>query len=280
MPKKHINFEEEASIQKYMKDIKNHKPISKKEEIRLAKKIKKGDKKAIDELISANLKFVVSIAKEYQGNGISLTDLINEGNYGLIKAAYKYDYKRGYRFISYAVWWIRQTIIQSLNDNARTVRLPMNILTKLQSMNKEIKKLEESFERQIVSNDLTNDDNYLLNVCKYGKNSISLNDVVNDEGDELIDLIEYEEDNKTNIDDNLKKELRNSLNVLDDREKGIITFYFGLDSGKEPMTLETIGEIYGLTKERIRQIKQKSIRKLRHSSHNLFNTYKIETSNF
>lgn len=270
MNKKFINFDNDDSISKYFKDVRKSTVLTQKEEVKLAKRIKKGDEKAITELVNANLKFVVSIAKEYQGQGLSLSDLISEGNYGLVKAASRFDYKRGFRFISYAVWWIKQSIIQSLNDNARVVRLPANVINKLSKLNKEIAKFEHINEREPIFGEI-GDEEINNDLLKYPK-CASLNDFINEEGDELIELIpsETEDDDRLEIDERIKNQLSKTLSVLNERERTIIECYFGIDTNCEPMTLEAIGERYGLTKERIRQIKEKAIRKLRHNAHDLY----------
>jgi RNA polymerase primary sigma factor len=270
MNKKYVNFDTEDSVTKYFKDIRKSSALTSKEEASLAKRIKNGDKKAIEELVSANLKFVISIAKEYQGQGLPLSDLISEGNYGLVKAATRFDHKRGFRFISYAVWWVRQSILQSLNDNARMVRLPANVINKISKLNKEISKFEFLNEREPLSNEMSNDE-LEFSLLKNSRCS-SLNEFINEEGDELIDLIagETPDEDKLIIDERLKNEINKTLSILDDRERTIIQCYFGIDIDCEAMTLEAIGERYGLTKERIRQIKEKAIRKLRHNAHNLY----------
>ena len=235
----------------------------------LTKKIKNGDQKAIDKLVESNLKFVVSIAKEYQGKGLSLSDLINEGNYGLIKAATKFDHTRGFRFISYAVWWVKQSIIQSLNYNARTVILPANIINKISYLNKEISKFENENEREPVFGEILDKDQEIMSINPFPR-CASLNDVINEEGDELIELIPSEEDEENIINPRVVEEINNVLSILDDREKVIIECYFGINTGCEPMTLEAIGERYSLTKERIRQIKHKALRKLRNNAQDLY----------
>jgi len=272
MNKKFTNFETDDSIGKYFKDVRKSVLLTPNEEVSLAKRIKKGDKRAMDELVKANLKFVISIAKEYQGQGLMLSDLISEGNYGLIKAANKFDHKRGFRFISYAVWWIKQSIIQSLNDNARVVRLPTNVINKISKLNKEISKFENDNEIEPVYGDILNNEKKLNDLSKYPKIT-SLNQMINEDGDELIETVaaELDDSDQKEVDEKIKDELLKMLNILDNRERIIIECYFGVNRDCESMTLEAIGEQYGLTKERIRQIKQKALRKLRFNANNLLN---------
>ncbi len=270
MNKKYVTFDAEDSIAKYFKDVRKSVILTPDEEVELAKKIKKGDTKSIDKLVKANLKFVISIAKDYQNQGLPLSDLISEGNYGLIKAANRFDHKRGFRFISYAVWWVRQSILQSLNDNARMVRLPANIINKLSYLNKEIAKFEHANEREPIYGEIFDKDKEVMTMLHFPK-CVSLNETIHEDGDELIELIpcEDEEDNME-INSKVKDELNRTLDALDEREKEIIECYFGINKNHEPMTLEAIGEKYGLTKERIRQIKEKAIRKLRHNANDLY----------
>jgi RNA polymerase primary sigma factor len=271
MSKIFLNFDSDDSIAKYFKDVKKSIILTKEQEVDLAKRIKLGDQKAIHQLVKANLKFVISIAKEYQGQGLPLSDLINEGNYGLIKAASKFDHKKGFRFISYAVWWIKQSILQSLNDNARIVRLPANVISKISYLNKEITKFETENEREPIFGEIFDKDNDIMSLVIYPR-CASLNEVINEDGDELIDLIPIEDsEDSLEIDERLKNEINKTLSVLETRERMIIEAYFGINTDCRPMTLEAIGERYNLTKERIRQIKEKAIRKLRHNAHDLYN---------
>lgn len=271
MSRKYVNFDVEDNIGKYFKDVRKSVILTPSEEIRLAERIKEGDEKAVELLVNANLKFVISVAKEYQNQGLPLSDLISEGNYGLIKAAKRFDHEKGFRFISYAVWWIRQSILQSLNDNARMVRLPANIINKITYLNKEIAKFEFSNEREPVYGEIFDKDKEVMDLIHYPK-CLSLNETINEDGDELIELIPSNEDeeNQIEIDARVKNELQKTLSVLDEREKEIIENYFGINTNLEPMTLEAIGEKYSLTKERIRQIKEKAIRKLRHNANGLY----------
>jgi len=272
MSKRYVSFDNDDSIGKYFKDVRKSKILTSVEEVELAKRIKEGDITATNKLVEANLKFVISIAKDYQNQGLPLSDLINEGNYGLLKAASKFDHEKGFRFISYAVWWIRQSIIQSLNDNARIVRLPANIIHKISYLNKEIAKFEYANEREPVFGEILDKDKDTATMLTFPK-CASLNDAINEKGDELIGLIpsDTESEEQLIIDERVKNQINKTLEVLDDREKSIVESYFGINTECEGMTLEAIGEKYGLTKERIRQIKEKAIRKLRHNAHDLFN---------
>lgn len=267
MNKKYVNYSTDDTVSKYFKEVKKSTILTPSQELELAKKIKKGDKKAMDALVNANLKFVISIAKEYQGQGLPLSDLINEGNYGLIKAAYRFDHKRGFRFISYAVWWVKQSIIQSLNDNARVVRLPANVINKISKLNKELGKSDQEYDNDPIYVDIFPEDSTDMSILNYSKTS-SLNKLINEDGGEIVDLLESEtlvvDMEETEVHDKVKCELNKILSVLDERERAIIEAYFGVNTKHEGMTLETIGDKYDLTKERIRQIKEKAIRKLRH----------------
>jgi RNA polymerase primary sigma factor len=273
MGKKIIFYDEKDDLKNlniYFKEIKKNKVLTKDEEIELAKRIKNGDEEAVKELVNANLRFVVTIAKDYQNQGLSINDLVNEGNYGLLKAAKKFDHTMGFRFISYAVWWVRQSIINSLNENARTVRLPTNVINKLSGLNKEL------LLSGVMNNNDENTENTLTEVCGnlavsiYNQNE-SLNKIISENGVESIDLIYNEEEmEKYDITDSIKDSIKKVLDVLDERERDIIVSYYGLNYNVESMTLEAIGEKYSLTKERIRQIKQNSLRKLRYNSNELY----------
>jgi RNA polymerase primary sigma factor len=270
MNKKFTNFETDDSIAKYFKEVRKSVLLTPEEEVNLAKRIKEGDAKATEELVNANLKFVVSIAKEYQNQGLPLCDLISEGNYGLIKAASRFDHNRGFRFISYAVWWIKQSIIQGLNDNARVVRLPANVINKITKLNKEISRFENDNEREPVFGEILRGESQIAATLSFPR-ATSLNQLINEDGDELIELIPAEsiDVDELEITEKIKDELTKTLAILDNRERMIIESYFGIDTECESMTLEAIGEKYGLTKERIRQIKEKAIRKLRHNAQGL-----------
>lgn len=275
MNKYYINLNGDDSVTKYFKEVRKSTVITAEQEVELSKRIQEGDDSAIEELVFANLKFVISIAKEYQNQGLPLSDLINEGNYGLIKAATKFDHTKGFRFISYAVWWVRQSIIQSLNDNSRTIRLPSNVINKISLIRKEIEKFKINNEREPIFGDIIIDDE-TVELFGFEQNSTkSLNDTINEDGSEFYEILENPNselvENFYDIDDVVKNELEKSLNLLSKRERKIIEYYYGLDSDYESMTLEAIGEKFNLTKERVRQIKHNALRKLRHNSHELFN---------
>ena len=271
MINKFVNFDDEESLVKYFKDVRKTTLLTPDQEVSLAKEISAGNVEAIDTLVKANLKFVVSIAKEYQNQGLPLADLISEGNYGLVKAAARFDHTRGFRFISYAVWWIKQSIIQGLNDNARMVRLPANVINRLSGLKKEIEKFEFENERQPIYGDILDENSEAVDLTMYSR-CASLNDIINEDGDELIDLIsEKSDDDDLIIDERIKNQINETLSVLDERERIIVENYYGINTDCEPMTLEAIGEKFSLTKERIRQIKEKALRNLRHNAHNLYN---------
>jgi RNA polymerase primary sigma factor len=271
---RNIIFEDEQSVKHYFKEVKNNALITREEELELALKAKAGDTYAINKLVTSNLRFVIKIAKEYQGNGLSLSDLISEGNIGLIKAVHKFEPEMGYRFISYAVWWIRQSILFSINENAKVVKMPMSLTAKLSSVKNDISKFELEYGTHPVIGDIINEagDTYDTYVDTY---KVYLNDCISEDNEttERIDLMESEiivEPFQTETNDIIVKELNKILSLLDDREKDIIMFYFGFTtSDNGVMTLETIGQKYDLTKERIRQIKEKAILKLRHNSADL-----------
>lgn len=251
------NNDDLTILKNYFKDIhkKDIELLTPEEEVELAIKIQNGDEGALYELVEANLKFVVRIANEYNFKGANLSDLVSEGNYGLIKAAKKFDHTRGFRFISYAVHWIRQSILQYLNEHARTIRIPVNILNKVYQLQKELNKgsdVELSEENK----------EYIEKLPKCS----SLNFQVNEDGDEVSDLIAeepYSDFNSLRDEDiQRRKQIVDCMDILDDRERSILVKYYGLFEG-EPLTLEVIGEQYDLTKERVRQIKSKALKKLK-----------------
>lgn len=265
MNKRFINTKEDC-VSMYLKDVRKHDVLTVDEELEIAKKIAEGDEKSIEKLVSSNLRFVISIAKEYQNQGVPFADLVSEGNYGLITAAKRFDHTKGYRFISYAVWWVKQAILQSLNDNSRTVRLPANMINKLAKIKKEIEKFEMENERSPSLNEVEQ-----VHVPKVS----SLNVLVNDDGDELGSLIEDDifgrPDDITDKEHTLKKHLEKAMSSLSDRERDIVNCYFGIYG--EPMTLEAIGDEFDLTKERIRQIKESAIRKIRNNVGDIFDYF-------
>ena len=267
---KSITNRDSASLEKYLADIAKEEMISPDEEILLAKKIREGDEVALDRLTRANLRFVVSVAKQYQNQGLTLPDLINEGNLGLIKAAKRFDETRGFKFISYAVWWIRQSIMHSISENSRIVRLPVNQLGSLTKINKAFTKLEQEFEREpsleelAAITELTVDK--ISDAFRISTRQVSVDaPLLNGEDNSLLDVIQNNEVVQADtmmMNQALKKEIERSLNVLDEKEKDVISLFFGLDSD-EAYTLEEIGEKYDLSRERVRQIKEKALKKLR-----------------
>jgi len=265
MNKRFINTKEDC-MSLYLKDVRKHNIVTPEIEVELAKRIQGGDTNAIEELVTANLRFVIAVAKDYQNQGVPLADLISEGNYGLITAAKRFDYTKGYRFISYAVWWVKQAILQSLNDNSRTVRLPANMINKMSKIKKEIDKFEKENQRQP-----TYDEVEYLHIPRCS----SLSAPINDEGDELGSMISDDifgsPDEGHDEEDTLKHHLEQAMSTLSLREKDIINCYFGIFG--EKMTLESIGDEHDLTKERIRQIKEAAIRKIRNNVGDIFNYF-------
>lgn len=270
---KQVTNRETASLDKYLQEIGKVDLISADEEVELAKKIKEGDELALDKLTKANLRFVVSVAKQYQNQGLSLPDLINEGNLGLIKAAKRFDETRGFKFISYAVWWIRQSILQALAEQSRIVRLPLNKIGSINKINKTYASLEQRYEREPSADEIASVLEISANdVRESQRNSgrhISMDaPLVDGEDSNLYDVImsgESPNPDDSLINDSLRTEIERSLTTLTDREADVIRLYFGLGS-KHAMTLEEIGEKFDLTRERVRQIKEKGIRRLKHTS--------------
>ncbi len=271
---KSITNRESQSLEKYLQEIGKVDLLTPEEEVELAKKIKQGDQAALEKLTKANLRFVVSVAKQYQNQGLSLSDLINEGNLGLIKAAQRFDETRGFKFISYAVWWIRQSILQALAEQSRIVRLPLNKVGSLNKINKAFSELEQSFEREPSADELaelleipTEEVQTTLGVAA---RHVSMDAPFADgEDNSLLDVLENRTTGKTDQELEYKQSLRNeierSLSTLTDRQCEVIKFYFGIGI-EHPMSLEDIGERFGLTRERVRQIKDKAINKLRSTS--------------
>ncbi|MDD3806600.1 MAG: RNA polymerase sigma factor RpoD/SigA [Candidatus Marinimicrobia bacterium] len=257
----------------YLKEIAETEPLSPEEEIRLSRLIKQGDKKALNQMLCANLRFVVSIAKKYQNRGIPLEDLINIGNLGLIKAAHRFDESRGFKFISYAVWWIKQTILQALAEQSRTIRIPLTMVSVMNKYARELEHLEQQYEREPNFNELAQNMNInqvmLEKTLQLSASPLSVDAPVVDENDSFfLDIIEdkeAEEPDQDLMDESLKYELHDVLKSLTEREQKIIKMYYGLENYSK-MTLEEIGEEMHLTRERVRQIKEKGIQKLRHIS--------------
>ncbi|MDI6803801.1 MAG: RNA polymerase sigma factor RpoD/SigA [Bacteroidota bacterium] len=272
IPKQYTNRESQ-SLDKYLQEIGKVDLLNQEEEIELARRIKKGDQKSLEKLTKANLRFVVSVAKQYQNQGLSLGDLINEGNLGLIKAAKRFDETRGFKFISYAVWWIRQSILQALAEQSRIVRLPLNRVGALNKIGKAFSTLEQEFEREPSAIELAEElDMSLYEVAdtlKISGRHVSMDaPFVQGEESRLLDVIQDERTPMPDQDlmkESLSKEVERALNTLSDREAEVIRLYFGL--GREhSLTLEEIGEKFALTRERVRQIKEKAIRRMRHAS--------------
>jgi RNA polymerase primary sigma factor len=272
---KQVTNRETASLDKYLQEIGRVDLITAEEEVELARRIKKGDQAALEQLTKANLRFVVSVSKQYQNQGLSLPDLINEGNLGLIKAAQRFDETRGFKFISYAVWWIRQSILQALAEQSRIVRLPLNKIGSINKINKAFARLEQEFERPPTAAELAETLDMTLDEVKQSmKNAgrhVSMDAPLKD-GDEsssnMYDVMRTGDTPSPDTDlmtESLRKEIERSLRTLTPREGDVIRLYFGLN-GEHPMTLEEIGERFDLTRERVRQIKEKAIRRLKHTS--------------
>jgi len=269
---KSITNRESASLDKYLQEIGREDLITVEEEVELAQRIHKGDRVALEKLTRANLRFVVSVAKQYQNQGLSLPDLINEGNLGLIKAAEKFDETRGFKFISYAVWWIRQSILQALAEQSRIVRLPLNQVGSLNKINKALSKFEQENERipspEELAEELDIPVDKIADTMKVSGRHISMDaPFVEGEDNTLLDVMVNEDSPDTDhilINESLSQEIERALSTLSEREHQIIKKFFGL--GVPAMTLEEIGDELGLTRERVRQIKEKAIRRLRTSS--------------
>ncbi|MBT3478424.1 MAG: sigma-70 family RNA polymerase sigma factor [Candidatus Marinimicrobia bacterium] len=265
--------ESNRSLSQYLEEIGKFEPLHPSREVELAQAIKKNDRLAMKELVEANLRFVVSVAKDYQGQGLPLTDLINEGNMGLMKAAGRFDETRGFKFISYAVWWIRQSILQALAEHSRIVRLPLNRVGTISKITKQAEKLEAEVERppneEEIGRNLEMTSDEVIDAMRISRRHHSLNAPFRD-GDKnsLIDVIE--DDGQIHPDEplmaeSLKDEIRQSLDTLKERERQVIKMYFGIERDYA-LTLNEIGEEFSLTRERVRQIKEKAIRRLRHRS--------------
>jgi RNA polymerase primary sigma factor len=268
---KSITNRESQSLEKYLQEIGKVELITPEEEVKLAVLIKKGDQKALEKLTKANLRFVVSVAKQYQNQGLTLPDLINEGNLGLIKAAQRFDETRGFKFISYAVWWIRQSIMQALAEQSRIVRLPLNKVGLTNRIAKAYSQLEQEYEREPTPEELSTlldiDTEEIAATLGVAARHVSMDQPLSDgEESTLIDVLVNENatrtDNELEVVASLKTEIERSLSTLTDRQKEVITFFFGIGID-HPMSLEDIGDKFSLTRERVRQIKDKAITKLR-----------------
>ena len=270
---KQVTNRETASLDKYLQEIGKVDLITAEEEVELAQRVKQGDQLALEKLTKANLRFVVSVAKQYQNQGLTLPDLINEGNLGLIKAAQRFDETRGFKFISYAVWWIRQSILQALAEQSRIVRLPLNKIGSINKINKTYAFLEQSHERPPSAEEIANELDMTINDVKESmKNSgrhVSMDaPLVEGEDSNLYDVLRSGESpnpDKNLLHESLRTEIERALETLTPREADVVRLYFGLGE-KHAMTLEEIGETFDLTRERVRQIKEKAIRRLKHTS--------------
>lgn len=277
---KSITNRESASLDKYLQEIGHEELLSVDEEVELAQKIRKGDRRALERLTRANLRFVVSVAKQYQNQGLSLPDLINEGNVGLIKAAEKFDETRGFKFISYAVWWIRQSILQAIAEQSRIVRLPLNQVGSVNKINRELTKFEQEHERRPSVDEIADridlPEDKIEEAMKVNNRHVSMDaPFVDGEDNSLLDVLADNDmpmADKALVQESLRKEIDRAIELLNDREQKVVRAFFGI--GSPEMTLEEIGEKYNLTRERVRQIKEKAIRRLRHNTKNkLLKTY-------
>ncbi|MDR2586070.1 MAG: RNA polymerase sigma factor RpoD/SigA [Prevotellaceae bacterium] len=269
---KSITNRESASLDKYLQEIGREELITVEEEVELAQRIRKGEQEALEKLTKANLRFVVSVAKQYQNQGLSLPDLINEGNLGLIKAAEKFDETRGFKFISYAVWWIRQSILQALAEQSRIVRLPLNQVGSLNKINRALSKFEQEHERAPSPDELSEildiPRDKIADTLRVSGRHVSVDaPFVDGEDNNLLDVLVNNDSPNADrglVYESLNKEIERALSTLTERERDIVKYFFGI--GTQEMTLEEIGEYFGLTRERVRQIKEKAIRRLRHSA--------------
>lgn len=272
---KQVTNRDTLSLDRYLHEIGKVELLTAEKEVELAKRIKKGDRNALETLIKANLRFVVSVSKQYQNQGLSLPDLINEGNLGLIKAAERFDETRGFKFISYAVWWIRQSILQALAEQARIVRLPLNKIGSINKINKAFNKLEQEFQREPTVEEIAElmeaKPELVEDSLNFSSVHVSMDAPLRDEeANNMYDIMLNDDSPKPDeklISGSLRKEIERSLSTLGEREAEILRFYFGLN-GYQPHTLEEIGDEFGLTRERVRQIKEKAIKKLKNQYRN------------
>ena len=270
---KQVTNRETASLDKYLQEIGKVDLITAEEEVELARRIKQGDREALEKLTKANLRFVVSVSKQYQNQGLTLPDLINEGNLGLIKAAQRFDETRGFKFISYAVWWIRQSILQALAEQSRIVRLPLNKIGSINKINKASARLEQGFEREPnikeIAGELDITETEVKESMRNAGRHVSMDaPLIQDEDNTMYDVLKSEEATTPEtglLYESLRKEIDRAISTLTQREADVVRYYFGLNGG-HPMTLEEIGEKFDLTRERVRQIKEKAIRRLKHTS--------------
>ena len=276
---KSITNRESESLEKYLQEIGHEELLSTDEEVELAQRIKKGDRKALEKLTKANLRFVVSVAKQYQNQGLSLSDLINEGNLGLIKAAEKFDETRGFKFISYAVWWIRQSILQAIAEQSRIVRVPLNQVGSVSKINRMLSKFEQEFERRPSTDEISErvdipedkvDEAMMANARHVSVDA----PFVDGEDNSLLDVLPNDDSpmaDSTLTQESLSKEVNRALDQLNPRERDILKMFFGI--GCQEMTLEEIGAKFDLTRERVRQIKEKAIRRLKGQKSKLLKSY-------
>lgn len=269
-----ITNRESASLDKYLQEIGHEELLTTDEEVELAQRIRKGDKRALERLTKANLRFVVSVAKQYQNQGLSLPDLINEGNVGLIKAAEKFDETRGFKFISYAVWWIRQSILQAIAEQSRLVRLPLNQVGSVNKITRELNKFEQEHERKPSVDEIAErvdlPEDKIADAMKANSRHVSMDAPIADgEDSSMIDFLSGDSSNTDRelAIESLKAEVSRILKLLNDKEQKVLRAFFGIDGSPE-MTLDEIGEKYNLTRERVRQIKEKALRRLRHNTKN------------
>lgn len=277
---KSITNRESASLDKYLQEIGKEELLSVDEEVELAQRIRKGDRKALDKLTKANLRFVVSVAKQYQNQGLSLADLINEGNVGLIKAAEKFDETRGFKFISYAVWWIRQSILQAIAEQSRIVRLPLNQVGSVNKITRVLNQFEQENERRPNTREIAErtdiPEDKIDEAMQINGHHVSVDaPFVDGEDNSLLDVIINDNSPMADLElvkESLRAEIKTALQMLNERERNVVTAFFGIEQPE--MTLEEIGTKYGLTRERVRQIKEKAIRRLRANTKNkMLKTY-------
>jgi RNA polymerase primary sigma factor len=273
--KSNISNNREKSLEKYLRDIEKYDLLTPDEEVDLARKIRQNDNDALEKLVNANLRFVINVAKQYQNQGLALVDLISEGNLGLIKAAVRYDETRGFKFISYAVWWIKQTILQAISDQSRMIRIPMNKIGDLRKMNKIYTRLSQDYEREPSNDEIANemgvDTDLIYETKKLDRSKLSLDSSIKKgepNGQSLINFIpnnEIKSPDSTLLYESLKIDLEKILKTLSEKEEDIIKLYFGINRGRQ-FTLEEIAEMYNISRERARQIKEKALKRLKHIS--------------